>query len=70
MRTLADMRDANLTLLEMLDAATGERLDPITLESLCAEAAKEIRNLEEFKSRTIGWPNIAGESSLRATPNR
>lgn len=54
--TRASMRDRKLTLLQMLDLAVSEQTDPRTLESLCAEAAKEIRELQDTIRDAIGEP--------------
>ena len=48
MRNISDMKDAGLTVLQMCELATNERLDAVTLESICAEAAVAIRKRDSM----------------------
>lgn len=59
MRTIADMKTAGMTLVEMLIAAGDEPLGASTLESLCLDAAAAISvrdyAIEHYREELEKW---------------
>ena len=70
MHTLAEMQSRGLTLLEMLDIAREEATDARALESLCVEAASELRRrdaaLEAAIESAIRREAFACSNALKA----